>query len=136
MERPGVVTFIGVLILIKSGISLVTAGALFLAVGGEQAASAGTSDTSLVTAGILELLGALLLYIVAWYLLKGREGARLFVAVVIGLHLAATVWVMLDHGTGGYEFTGLISAAFSLFILWSLYGNERSDEYFKAPVAS
>lgn len=133
MERPGVVTFVGVLVLIKSGIALVTGTALLLARGGDQAATAGISDNSLMTSAIVEMMAALVLYFVAWYLLKGRKGARLIVAIAVGIQLAVTVFVMLDHGTGGYLYTGLISAAFSLFILWALYGDDRSNEYFNAP---
>jgi len=136
MERPGVVTFVGVLVLIKSGIALVTGTALLLARGSDQAASSGISDDSLMTSAIAEMLAALILYFVAWYLLKGRKGARLLVAIAVGIQLAATVFVMLDHGTGGYLYTGLISAAFSLLILWALYGDERSNEYFNAPIRS
>jgi hypothetical protein len=134
MERPGVVTFVGVLVLIKSGIALVTGTALLIARGTDQAASAGISDDSLMSGAIAEMIAALILYVVAWYLLKGRKGARLLVAIAVGIQLVATVFVMLDHGTGGYLYTGLISAAFSMFILWGLYGDDRSNDYFNAPV--
>ena len=134
MERPGVITFVGVLVLIKSGIALVTGSALLIARGSDQPASAGISDDSLLTGAIAEMLAALILYFVAWYLLKGRKGARLLVGIAVGIQLATTVFVMLDHGTGGYLYTGLISAAFSMFILWALYGDERSNEYFNAPL--
>jgi len=134
MERPGVVTFVGVLVLIKSGIALVTGSALLISRGSDQAASAGLSDSDLVTSAMTEMMAALLLYFVAWYLLKGRKGARLLVAIAVGIQLAATVFFMLQHGDGGYLYTGLISAAFSLFILWALYGDERSNEYFNAPL--
>jgi small-conductance mechanosensitive channel len=133
MERPGVVTFVGVLVLIKSGISLVIGSASFLARGSEQAAQAGLSDDTLLVTAASELFAALLLFFVAWYLLVGRSGARFLVALVIGLRLMLTVWTMLTHDTSAISSTGLISAAFSLFILWSLYGNERSKEYFEAP---
>jgi hypothetical protein len=134
VERPGVVTFVGVLVLTKSGIALVTGTALLIARGSDQAASAGISDDSLMTGAVVEMIAALFLYFVAWYLLKGRKGARLLVAIAVGIRLAATVFVMLDHGTGGYLYTGLISAAFSMFILWALYGDDRSNEYFNAPL--
>jgi hypothetical protein len=80
------------------------------------------------------MLAPLALYFVAWYLLKARKGAPLVVAIAVGIHWAATVFEMLDHGTGGYLYTGLISAAFSMLILWALYGDDRSNEYFNAPL--
>lgn len=135
-ERRGVVTFVGVLVLIKSGIALVTGTALLLDRGSDQAASVGISDDSLMSGAVAEMIAALILYFVAWYLLKGRKGARLLVAVAVGIQLAVTVFVMLDHGTGGYLYTVLISAAFSMFILWALYGDERSNDYFNAPIRS
>jgi len=133
MERPGVVTLVGILILIKSGIALIVAGALFLARGSDQAAHAGLSDDTLLATVVAELFAALILFFVAWYLLVGRSGARLLVAVVVGFRLALTVWTMLTHSTGVTSSAGVISIAFSLFILWALYGNERSKEYFDAP---
>lgn len=85
---------------------------------------------------IAEMMPALILYFVAWYLMKGRRGARLLVAVASGIQLAVTVFVMLDHGTGSYLYSGLISAAIPMFILWALYGDERSNDYFNAPIRS
>jgi hypothetical protein len=132
IKRPGVVTFIGVLLYIKAALAAVGSIAAWVTVGSDAAASAGISDSALQQAGIAEAIAAVLLFIAAWYLMSGSNGARLVVAVVVGIRLVLIVWIMLTHHTGGYLFLGLISAGFAIFILWALYGDEKANEYFEA----
>jgi len=106
--------------------------AAFLGQGTAEAAALGLSDTSLVTAGIVEAIIAVLLVLTAYYLMSGAKGARLVVGIVMGIRLVAVVWIMLTHHVGGFLWSGLLSAAFALFILWALYGDDRSDAYFEA----
>ena len=130
-QRPGIITFIGVLLYIKAALAAVASVAAFVARGSNEAAQAGLSDDILLTAGITEGIAALLLLLVAMNLMSGSRGARFFVALVVGIRLALVVWVMLTHHTGGYLWNGIIAAAFALFILWALYGDQRSEEYFE-----
>ena len=130
-QRPGIITFIGVLLYIKAALAAVASIAAFVARGSNEAAQAGLSDDILLTAGITEGIAALLLLLVAMNLMGGSRGARFFVALVVGIRLALVVWVMLTHHTGGYLWNGIIATAFALFILWALYGDQRSEEYFE-----
>ena len=132
VKRPGVITFIGVLIYISAAMAAISSIAAFLGKGTAEAAALGLSDTSLVTAGIVEAIIAVLLVLTAYYLMSGSKGARLVVAIVMGIRLVAVVWIMLTHHVGGFLWSGLLSAAFALFVLWALYGDDRSEEYFEA----
>jgi hypothetical protein len=38
---------------------------------------------------------------------------------------------MLAHRTGGTAGHGILSAPFAIMILWMLYDDQRSEEYFK-----
>lgn len=132
VKRPGVITFIGVLIYISAAMAAIASIAAFLGKGTAEAAALGLSDTSLVTAGVVEAIIAVLMVLTAYYLMSGSKGARLVVAVVMGIRLVAVVWIMLTHHVGGFLWSGLLSAAFALFVLWALYGDDRSEEYFEA----
>jgi len=106
--------------------------AAFLGKGTAEAAALGLSDTSLMTAGIVEAIIAVLMFLTAYYLMSGSKGARLVVGIVMGIRLVAVVWIMLTHHVGGFLWSGLLTAGIALFILWALYGDDRSEEYFEA----
>jgi hypothetical protein len=116
---------------IKAVIAAVAAFALIFGRDSEVASNAGLTSDNLLYSGIAEAIAAVLLVVAAWYLMSGSNGARIFVAVVVGFRLAVLVWVMLTHHTGGTAGHGILSALFAVLILWMLYGDHRSEEYFK-----
>lgn len=130
IKRPGVVTFVGVLLYIQAFLAAVGAAAAFYVLAVGEGSEAGLTDTNLWTAGIAETVAFLILLAAAMNLMGGSRGARTFVAVVVGIRLALVVWVMLTHHTGGFLWNGIIAAAMSLFILWALYGHDASEAYF------
>ena len=129
-KRPGVITFIGILLYIKAAVAVIVAIAAFLGKGTDRALAAGLSDSTMLTTGIVEALLAVLLVLVAMSLMSGSRGARLLIAIVMGLRIAATTWLMVTHHDSGFIWTGIFTVAFALFILWALYGNDKSEEYF------
>lgn len=129
-RRPGVVTFVGVLLYIKAFLAVIASAAAFYVLATDGASEAGLTDTDLWTAGIAEAVAFLILLLAASRLMSGSRGARTFVAVIIGIRLALVVWVMLTHHTGGFLWNGVIAAAMALFILWAMYGNDASEAYF------
>jgi len=131
-KRPGVVTFVGVVLYIKAALALIVAIGAWVAVGTPEAADAGLSDSVLKQTGVAEGIAAILLFIAAWYLMSGSKGARLFVAIVIGIRVVATFWLMIAQPSGGYLFTGMISAGIAIWILWALYSSDKAEEYFEA----
>ena len=129
-RRPGVVTFVGVLLYIQAFLAAVGAAAAFFVLAAGDGSQTGLTDDNLWTAGLAEATAFVVLLVAAMRLMGGSRGARTFVAVVVGIRLALVVWVMLTHHTGGFLWNGIISAAMSLFILWAMYGNDASEAYF------
>jgi hypothetical protein len=132
-RRPGVVTFIAVIVLIQAVIAAAVAITTFVLAGSERVqAETGLSLGGLVGTGIVEALVAVLLLIVGAGLLAGARGARLFVALVEGIRMVTAVVLIIVHLSGGYLFNGLITVIIGLFVLWALYVYQPSEDYFTA----
>lgn len=127
-KRPGVVTFIGVIIYISAFLSLV-AGLIFLIFNGESTiqAQVGQGSDFLVWTGIVDLVIAAITFVVARGVMAGANWSRIFVVVVQAIRMAVAVASMVVLEDVFYAvFTLLIGA----FVVWALYGNERANEYF------
>ena len=130
-RRPGVVTFIGVVLYIYAAMAAVAALVLLIFSSNDTIqANSSQSLGLLIGSGIGEAVIAALLFVVAASVMRGAPAARLFVAVVVGLRMAAAVALMLIHHEGGYLFSGLAYVVIGVFVLWALYAAPGSDEYF------
>ncbi|HSI80323.1 MAG TPA: hypothetical protein VK919_06685 [Solirubrobacterales bacterium] len=130
-RRPGVVTFIGVVLYIYAALAAVAALTLIIFSGNDTVQSTtGHSGSWIAWSGVFEAVVAVLLFAVAAGLMRGSPGIRLFVAIVVGFRMAVAVALMLIYHTGGYLFYGLIGVAIGLFVLWALYAATGADEYF------
>lgn len=134
VRRPGVVTFIGVILYIQAFLAA-TAAVVGLAFKDRlnDAVIDGVKVTSANVVGLALVDGvmAVILLIVAAGLMRGSRGFRLFVAIVEGLRMATALGMMLFHG-GAYVGTGIVTLLIGTFVLWALYGHEKSEEYFEA----
>jgi hypothetical protein len=136
VRRPGVVTFIAVILYIQAAIA-VTATITMLIWRGpildflEQEESPLSSGAFTGTI-IAEALSAILLAMVASGLMRGSKGIRLFVAIVQGITMAFAIYILVAHHVGGYMYRAVFSLFVGVFVLWSLYGNEESDEFFES----
>jgi hypothetical protein len=132
VRRPGVVTFIGVVMFIQATLTVVS-GIVLVALSGEQRILDETSvdRAGLITAGIVSLVIGGIIFLVALSLLRGGKGARILVTIVQVIAVASAAWTMFTHHTGAFLFQGLITTAIAIFVIWALY-NERSEEYFDA----
>lgn len=130
VRRPGVVTFIGVIMFIQATLTVVS-GIVLMALSGEQRILDETSldRAGLITAGIVSLVIGGIIFLVALSLLRGGKGARILVTIVQVIAVASAAWTMFTHHTGAFLFQGLITTAIAIFVIWALY-NERSEEYF------
>lgn len=128
-RRPGIITFIGVLILINGTVAAVSAVVAFVAL---AQGSNEFTDTQLWTAAIVETTVAALAFIVASYLMSGSKAARGFVTIVVVLRMIASAVVIVTHHNGGYMALGVIGAVFGVVILWALYVHEGAVAYFDA----
>ncbi len=94
---------------------------------GSPLSSAGLTGTI-----IGEAIMAVLLFFVAAGLMRGSKGIRLLVAIVQGLTMALAMYVLVVHHVGGYMYRAVVSLFVGVFVLWALYGNEESDEFFNS----
>ena len=135
VRRPGVVTFIGVIIVIQ-GILAAIAGVVVLAFNSSDRIQEATNQTSsaLVGTGIAELVVAVLFLLVGFGVLGGNRGARFLVVLVQGIGMALATWLLLTHHDGGYPTRSLITLGIGAFVIWALYGHQESDEWFTGTI--
>jgi O-antigen/teichoic acid export membrane protein len=129
--RPAVITLVGIVLYIWAAMAALEAVALFLNRDNDVwKATYGTTDEITIVAVASAVL-ALLLFAVASGILSGTRWARIAVAIVVGLRLAALSWFMLSHlGGGAFTWSTVLSLALGLFVLWALYGKDESVTYF------
>ena len=134
-RRPGVVSFIGVILYIQAALAAIAAISMliwrddildFLEKEGSPLADGAFTGTI-----IGEVIAAVLLFVVGNGIMRGSSGYRLFVAIVQGLAMALAVYTLIAHHVGGYVYRGVFTLFLGVFVLWALYGNEESDRYFE-----
>jgi hypothetical protein len=133
-KRPGVVTLVGILVLINAALAAIGAIATFFNRddGRWQEIYGATSD-ELMIAAIVEAVLAVLLVLVGTGVLSGAKWARLAAAIVVGLRIIGLSWYMVSHlGEGAFAWNTMISLGIGLFVLWALYGNDESQRYYEA----
>jgi hypothetical protein len=132
-KRPGVVTLVGIVVYINAAIAAVTATATFLNRNDSAWQSAyGQTDSELLVTAVIEGLFAILLFAVASGVMSGVKWARIAVAIVVGLRVAALTWYMLTHlGNGAFTWNTLVAMSIGLFVLWALYGKDESVTYYE-----
>ena len=135
VRRPGVVTFVGVIILIQAFLSAVVAIVTlafkdevvdFLA---EQGGS--QSEASLTGTAIGAGIAALFLLFVGAGILRGSRGWRLFVVIVQAANMGYALYLMITHPHSAYITSGLVTLLIGVFVIWALYGHKESEEYFE-----
>ena len=134
-RRPGVVTFIGVILFVQAFLAAVSAVVLlafrddvqdFLADNGSA-----LSDGSVTGTVIGEAIAAILLLVVGAGIMSGSKGMRLFVAIVEATVMGIALYTMVTHHAGAYLYRGFLTLLVGVFVLWALYGNERSEAFFE-----
>ena len=135
-RRPGVVTFVGIVMLIQAFLTAVEGIVLlafrdniqdFLTEYGEtisDSTSTGMAIGSLVVAALLALAG--------FGILGGSRVWRLLTIIVVAIRMAFAVWAMIVHPHGAFFTTGLVTLLIGFFVIWALYGHKESEEYFES----
>jgi len=132
VRRPGVVTFVGVVLYIKAAIALVIGIALLVEKNNSALLEAtGRDGDYILGTAIGEFIFAALLFLVASSIMSGAKWARLASAIVVGLRIAVASWWMITHVGGGLQWNALMSVGIGIFVLWALYGNDQSEAYFE-----
>jgi hypothetical protein len=131
-RRPGVVTFVGVVLYIKAAIAAIVGIALLVEKNNSALLEAtGREGDYILGTAIGEIILAGLLFASAWYLMSGAKAARLVVAIVVGLRMVTATWFMITHFGGHMNWNAIIAVGIGVFVLWALYGHQESDAYFE-----
>ena len=137
VKRPGIVTFIGVILYIQAVLAAVSAVVLIAfntRISDQLTRQTGVELDSgwAIGSGIVEGIVAVVLFFVAAGLMRGSRGYRMFVAIVEGFRMASAVFFMLYYHDGAYVETGMVTLLIGTFVLWALYGDEKSEEFFES----
>ena len=131
-RRPGVVTFVGIVLYIQAVVAAAFGIVAFLERNNlEWQIKTGQSDSDLVVFAIVEFIFAVALFLVASGIMSGATWSRMLVAIVAGFRIVAISWWMLSHYAGGIHSAAIIQIAIYVFVLWALYGNKESDEFYE-----
>lgn len=136
IKRPGVVTFIGVILYIQAALAAVAAIMAFayksrLADAISAQSGVEFSGDNLIWLGVIEAVMAVVLFLVASGIMRGSRGYRAFVAIVEGFRMVTAFFYMLWHHDGPWIESGIVTLLIGAFVLWALY-HEKADEFFEA----
>jgi hypothetical protein len=134
-RRPGVVSFIGIILYIQAALAAIAAVSMIIwrndILDYLEEHGSGLADGAFTSSIIGEVIAALLLLYVANGIMRGSKGMRLLVAIVQGFSMVAAVYALVAHHVGGYVYRGVFSLFVGVFVLWALYANEESDRFFE-----
>ena len=116
-------------ILMYIGAILDIAAGLFLILDKTALAEAAAiSESTLLYSGIASLAFGIIIGLLAMGLRGGSNGVRLFIAVIMVLRAVFGVWALI--AVQGARFSGFATAVIALVVLYFLYVNEDSKEFF------
>ncbi len=131
-QRPGVVTFVGIVLYIQAFASAAYGLVAFLERNNERMhLVTGQDSDALVIQSIIQLLVAVLLFLVASSIMSGTHWGRLLVAIVAGVQIVTLTWILVTHHGGGFQTLGVVYIGIDIFVLWALYGHKESQEYYE-----
>ena len=134
-RRPGVVTFIGVILYVQGALAAVAGISLLIwrndVLDWLEQEGAPLTDGALTGTIIGEFVAAALAFLAAAGLMRGSSGWRLVIAIVQGIAMAFAVYTLVAHHVGGLVYRAVFTLFVGVFVLWALYGNDQSDRYFE-----
>jgi uncharacterized membrane protein len=128
--RPGTVTLVVVLAYI-AGILNIAAG-IFVIIdrhSGRLVLDSGHTPDELLWAGIFAIIFGAIYILIAGALGRGSRVARLVFGIVAVLNLASGIYAAISY-SGEQRSSGIVSAIFSIIVLWLLYGTEKDRDFF------
>ena len=134
-RRPGVVTFIAVILYVQGALAAV-AGISLLIWRSDirdwlEQEGAPLTDGALTGTIIGEFIAAVLLFLAAGGLMRGSSGWRIVITIVQSLAMALAVYTLIAHHVGGLVYRSVFTLFVGVFVLWALYGNDESDRFFE-----
>lgn len=131
-RRPGVVTFVAILLYIQAGMAVIAGIFAYLGRGdADVQASLGLAEDQFIWLLVVELVIAVLLLVIAGGINSGARWARMLVTIGMGLRLIqATILATLGGQGGAGLLAAILYAVIPLLVLWALWGHERGEAYF------
>ena len=130
VKRPGGVTLLVVLGLIQGIISI--GGGIFLILDKDDSRlleKSAMTENQLFGSGIGLIIGGTVMVLLSLALRNGSSFVRWLYGIVIMFNVAYGIWgIFALHGE--QQMTAAFTAVFGLIVLWILFGNERTDEFF------
>ena len=134
-RRPGVVTFIAVIMYVQAGLAAIAGVALLIWRSDVrdwlEQEGAPLTDGALTGTIIGEFVAAVLLFIAAAGLMRGSSGWRLVIAIIQSIAMGLAVYTLIAHHVGGLVYRSVFTLFIGAFVLWALYGNDQSDRFFE-----
>jgi hypothetical protein len=134
VRRPFLLSLVTILMII-GGVLQIVAGVVLIVLNGNEdlQRDSGESSGTLVTLGVIALVFGVLHIWFAGLLRRGSRFARAVVLVFEVLQVVGGVWTLIALHSQ-YRVNAIITIAIALFVIWYLYGNRRSREFFGDPV--
>ena len=132
-RRPGGVTFIAIITFLIAFLAL-AAGFVFLLSSASGLASAGISEETATSYGIVEIVFGIITAVVAVVavgLWTGNSFARLAVTALMAVRIMASIWVAFSFSGHGGFLVGTLAGGLAVIVLLLLW-NYRADEFFNA----
>ena len=133
-RRPGVITFIAVILYIQAALAFVAGVSLLIwrdeIVDWLEQEGAPLTDGALTGTVIGEFVAFALLFLAAAGLMRGSSGWRMVIAIVQGVAMGFAVYTLIAHHVGGFVYRAAFALFVGVFVLWALYGNDESDRFF------
>lgn len=131
-HRPGVVTFVGIVLYIQAFASAAYGLVALLERNNKQMQLVtGQDSDALIIQSITLFVIAVLLFLVASSIMSGTNWGRLLVAIVAAIHIVALTWMLITHHAGGFQTLGIVYIGIDIFVLWALYGHKESQEFYE-----
>ncbi len=104
-RRPGVVSFIGIILYVQAFLAAIAAVSLLIwrndILDFLNRQDSPLSNGAFTGTIVGEAIAAILLFVVANGIMRGSNGFRLLVAIVQGLSMASAVYILVAHHVGG-----------------------------------
>jgi predicted permease len=130
VRRPFLLSLVTILMMIGGTLQIIAGVVLMLFRNNDELRSdSGESSSTLLTLGVIAVIFGLIHIWFATALRRGNRFARALVLVFEILQIVGGVWTLIALHSQ-YRVNALITIVISLFVIWYLYGNERSRAFF------
>ena len=130
VQRPGGLMLLVVLGIIQGLGSVI--GGIVIALDRDDPAllgESGMTENTLLVTGLALMIVGFVIILLSLALRNGSNTVRWLFGIVTMFHVAGGVWGLFAlHGE--QQLSAAVTTVFGLMILWILFGNERSDDFF------